>query len=429
VSGIQWLIYHIFSLETILVMFVFGVRLQALLPRPPMPETVFYGLISMAVGGWVIWREGIYLRGIPVFLAGLAFSGWMLASYGWSPSQLLARESLPFVMGVNLWAIFVAACVVAGSRERLLRFLLMVMLLSVALSVYGAYIAFLLGDFRYYYGPSGTWHLRTYLDWGNLIGIGSAIALALLIYSRFGSAKQLLTAIACAICFYFMLANGARGAMLGSMLAGIVAFLFNMPAIRRGQIDISPQLLGALLAIISIGGYIGYLVSIGETPTTFDRFLRLLDQADDPLLRRGPNRFDYFTGAYQAWLRAPVFGHGLAGFPVVFCGWDAPGCHPHNVLLHALAEFGLIGLILFLIFVWMGLRHYTPKRLRQDPLQMTMLMAFIVVAVYAMVAADLPSDHRVFFFIGLLAIRPPPDSVDEAESDGSDESYGEATCS
>ena len=415
----QWLIYHLFSLEMLLLLFVFGVRLQALLPRTPMPETVFYGLLSMAVGAWVIWREGIYLRGIPVFLAGLAFSGWMFASYGWSPSQVLARESLPFVMGVNLWATFAAACIVAGSRERLLRFLLMLMLLSVALSAYGAYIELALGNFRFYGGPTGTWHHRTYLDWGNIIGIGSAIALAVLIFSRFGSIKQLLAAIVCAICFYFMLVNGARGAMLGAMLAGIVAFVINIPTIRRGQIEISPALFGALLAIVSIGGYIGYLVSIGETPATFNRFLALFDQADDPLLRRGPNRFDYFSGAYQAWLRAPIFGHGLAGFPVVFCGWDAPGCHPHNVLLHALAEFGLIGLIIFLIFVWMGLRHYTLERLRRDPLRITMLMAFIAVVMYAMVAADLPVDHRVFFFIGLLPMRPPPDDdEDDIEDEG-----------
>jgi O-antigen ligase len=420
VSGVQWLIYHLFSLETLLLLFVFGVRLQALLPRTPMPETVFYGLLSLAVGAWVIWREGIYLRGIPIFLAGLAFSGWMFASYGWSPSQVLARESLPFVMGVNLWATFAAACIVAGSRERLLRFLLMLMLLSVALSAYGAYVSVFHGDFRYYYGPSGLWHHRTYLDWGYLIGVGSPIALALLIYSRFGSVKQVLAASACGVCFYFMLVNGARGAMLGAMLAGIVAFLINMPTIRRGQIEISPALLGALLAIASIGGYIGYLVSIGETPATFDRFLRLFDQADDALLRRGPNRFDYFSGAYQAWLQAPIFGHGLAGFPVVFCGWDAPGCHPHNVLLQALAEFGLIGLVLFLLFVWMGLRHHTLQRLRHDPLQMTVLMAFIGVLMYALVAADLPVAHRVFFFIGLLPIRPPPDD-DEDDDDLEDD--------
>jgi len=421
VSGIQWLIYHLFSLETVLVMFVFGVRLQALLPRPPLPETVFYGLISIAVGAWVVWREGIYLRGVPVFLAGLVFSGWMLASYGWSPSQVLARESLPFIMGVNLWAVFAAACIVAGSRERLLRFLFMVMLLSVALSAYGAYINITHGDFRFYYGPSGTWHHRTYLDWGNIIGIGAAIVLGVLIYSRLGSTKQIVAAIACAICFYFILVNGARGAMLGAMLAGIIAFAINMPTIRRGQIEISPALLGALLVIISVAGYIGYLVSIGETPTTFDRFLRLFDQANDPLLRRGPNRFDYFAGAYQAWLQAPIFGHGLAGFPIVFCGWDAPGCHPHNVLLQALAEFGLIGFILFVIFVWSGLRQHTLQRLRQDPLQVTVLMAFVAVALYAMVAAELSVAHRVFFFVGLLAVRPPPDIDDEAEDEMEEE--------
>lgn len=415
---LQWLAYQLFSLEMLLVLFLYGVRLHALLPSPPLPETVFYGALSAAIGAWIILREGIYWRGIPIVLAGLVFSGWMVASYGWSPSRVLARESLPFIMGVNLWAIFAAACIVAGSRERMLRLLILMMLIAIGLSLYGTYIELVYGNFRFYTGPNGDWHHRTYLDWGNFICVGAAVALGITIYGRFGSARQLLAVVAFGICFYFLLFNGARGAMLGVMFAGVAAFMVNLPTVQRGTIEISPALLVALLAILAVAGYIGYLVSIGEAPTTFNRFLRLFDQADDPLLRVGANRFDYFAGAYRIWLSSPIFGQGLAGFTIAFCGYDQPGCHPHNAFLHVLADFGLIGFIFFAVFLWTGLRHCTLDRLRQDPLQMTLLMTCITIAMYAMVAVDLPTDHRVFFFVGLLALRPPPpDTPDDMEDD------------
>lgn len=418
-GGLQWLAYHLFSFELLLVLFLYGVRLEALLPSTPLPETVFYGALSLVVGVWIILRQGIYRGGLPIVIAGILFSGWMVASYGWSPSRILARESLPFIMGVNLWAIFAAACIVAGSRERMLRLLILMMLIAVGLSLYGTYIEHVIGSFRFYYGPNGDWHHRTYLNWGNFICIGAAVALAIMIYSRFGSAKQLLAAAAFGICFYFLLFNGARGAMLGTMLAGIAPFMVNMPTVRRGTIEISPALLVALVAIVAVAGYIGYLFSIGEAPTTFNRFMRLFDQADDPLLRTSANRFDYFAGAYRIWLTSPIIGQGLYGFAITFCGFDQPGCHPHNVLLHALADFGLIGLILFLAFLWTGLRHCKLDRLRQDPLRMTLVMACITIAMYALVAVDLPTDHRVFFFIGLLALREPPAELPDEDDDES----------
>ena len=37
-------------------------------------------------------REGIYLRGLPVVVAALAFFGWAALSAGWSPSQVMVKK-------------------------------------------------------------------------------------------------------------------------------------------------------------------------------------------------------------------------------------------------------------------------------------------------------------------------------------------------
>jgi len=421
VAGVQWLAYHLFSLETLLVLFIFGHHLKAILPSPPLfPETVFYGAASIAVGLWVVLHRGIYLRGLPIVFTGLVFSGWMLAAYAWSPSAVLARESLVYVLGINLWALFVTACVVAASRERMLRLLMLIVCVAVVLSAYGAYIEIVHGSFRFYRGDYGDWHFRTYLIWGNIVGPGAAILMAMVIYPRLGSLEQLVALGCFLVCLYFMLVCGPRGPLLGLLLAMIAFLAVNLPRIHGGRIELHHA---TLLGVVLIGGVIGYVVylfSTDQVTATLGRFTRLIEQAHDPLLRPGANRFDYFAGAYRAWLQAPILGHGLQGFTVVFCSLEDPGCHPHNAFLQVLAEFGLIGFVLYVIFLWTALRNFSPTRLREDPLLTMLLLLFMMMTVYAMVHVYVPTDHRMFFFIGLLALRPPPVDDDEEEEEEED---------
>lgn len=418
-AGVQWLVYHLCSLETLLVLFLHARHLKLVLPGTPVPETLFYGALSVAVGSWIILREGIYLRGIPIVVAGLAFSGWMVAAYGWTAETVLARENLPFILGINLWAVFVAACVVAGSRERVLRFLLILVLLSTILAVSGSYIYLVHGSFRFYRGSGGEWEPRTYLYWGNIIVTGSVIAMAIAIHTRFGSLRQLLSVAILGIGFFFVMISGARGAALGIFTAALFALFVDRPRIRDGRIEMPKTQLVVIAIAALFVVYIVYLLTTGQTTSTLGRFLKLFDQANDPLLRSGANRFDYFAGAYRAWLAAPLFGQGLYGFSYFFCGPGANGCYPHNAILHVLADFGLVGLVLFLAFLFTGMRHLGLARLRHDPLMFTLAMALVTVIINVMVASDTATNYRLFFFIGLLALRPAAEPDDD---DGEDDS-------
>lgn len=408
-NRLQWLAYHFFSLETLLVMFVMGAHLKLVIPSPPaLPETVFYGALSIAVGVWIVLRQGIYLRGVPIVVAGLALVAWMIISYGWTPSRVVARESLVFVLGIDLWALFATACIVAESRERTLRLLLLLMLCAVVLSLYGAYIEQVHGNFRFYRGPNGDWPVRTYLAWGNIVGPGAAVALGLVIYTRLGTVKNIAAIAIFGICMYFLLFLGPRGPLVGLALAMLILLLVNLPRIHGRRVELPIAGLLSFAVIIGAIGYVSYVFATGQGTATLNRFVKLLEQAQDPLLRTNANRFDYYAGAYRAWLDAPFFGQGLQGFAIYFCGREDPGCHPHNVLLQTLADFGLVGLFLFAALVWTAARHLTLRRLRQDLLMTILLLPCSVILIYAMVAANLPVDHRVFFFIGLLALRPPP---------------------
>lgn len=416
-----WLLYHLCSLETLLVLFLFAAHLKILLPSTPMPETVFYGIASIGVGLWIVFQQGIYIRGLPIVIAGLLFTGWMFMSYAWSPASGLARESLPFIFGVNLWALVVAACIVAGSRERVMRLFVMIVLIAAVLGVVGTYIHLVHGSFRFYRGESEFWGARVYLYWGNIVAIGAAIALGMAIYGRQNNLLRILAIATAGFGFFFVMASGARGATLGIMLAGLLVLLANPPRIASGRVELPKAQLLAFVALAALLGYVGYLILTDQSNATIDRFLDIFEEAEDPLLRGRSNRFDYFMGAWRAWLDSPVVGQGLQGFRIFFCGYEAEGCYPHNAFLQVMADFGAVGLLLFVVLLWAALRYVEPRALSVDPLRMILLMAFVPVFFLAMVAGDLTANHRLFFFLGLFAMRPLENDDDDDDLEEEDD--------
>ena len=74
-----WLGRQLVSFEAFFLLFLYGVQIRQILPPIPGNEAYVFGAITIAMGGWIIIRDGLYLRGVPILLAGLAFTGWMVA--------------------------------------------------------------------------------------------------------------------------------------------------------------------------------------------------------------------------------------------------------------------------------------------------------------------------------------------------------------
>jgi O-antigen ligase len=410
----QWLAYHLLSFETFFLLFLYGIRIRQILPPLPANEILLFGAVTIAIGGWIVLRDGLYLRGMPILFAGLAFFGWMLLSIGWTPSRVFVYEFRQFIF-IGLWALFAGACIIAGSRERVLRLLVMFAVLAVILAVYGIYIEFAYGSFRFYrFSATRDVQEFPYIVWGYTASNGAVVILAIAIYARLGSLKQLLALVALGLCGYFLLLTAARGPLLGLAAATLVALLVQSPRIGHRRLEISAaQLLAFGIIAIAIA-MVGYLVASGQTVYAFDRFLKLFDQADDPLMRTGANRFDQFAGAYRLWLEAPLVGQGLAGFNALYgTSGEHTGNNPHNLFLHTLAELGIIGFVLLALFIGAGLRHFGLARLRADPLALTVFMLFSVFFVNAMVAGNMAQSYPFYFMIGLLALRPPAEEIEE----------------
>jgi len=87
------------------------------------------------------------------------------------------------------------------------------------------------------------------------------------------------------------------------------------------------------------------------------------DIKDDKLITKTISRhgiYDYylnFNSAILLWKKEPIFGNGFRYYKTncksILNENDAQGCstHPHNVYLEILSDYGLLGLILYVIFI------------------------------------------------------------------------------
>ena len=184
------------------------------------------------------------------------------------------------------------------------------------------------------------------------------------------------------------------------------------PTVGPGRIDVSVgQFVLAVIVVMAIL-YIGFLIASGQTTTTLDRFVRLFSEVEGQKTDEGASRFIYWPAAVRMWIDAPWIGHGYASFSFIFQhGAEVDGAHPHNVLLEILAELGLVGLALFGLFVWSGLRHATRGRLRDDPLMVCVVVYMATAMMNSMFAKELTGGRKLFFALALFALEPASRAV------------------
>jgi O-antigen ligase len=319
---------------------------------------------------------------------------------------VLAARSVVYLLTLGLWAFVAAAVIVASSRERVARFLAFVLALGLLFAVYGLDIYVTYGTFRTWRGWEALGVSRAHLMFGYVAADAAVVALALTMFARLGSPLQLGAAALFALLLFFLLVSGARGALLGVGLAGLVPLLLGLRG-ARGRLEVSYAQLVALGAIAGALGYVGYLVASDQITQTLGRLTSALNEVQNPDLTGGFARVVYWPAALRFWAAAPVVGQGIGSFSTLLYGLEVPGTHPHNFVLQILAELGIVGLLLFGLLLWRAGRGLSRARLRADPLLLTVVFFNVTTLMIALVAKDLAGGWKVYFALGLLALRPP----------------------
>jgi O-antigen ligase len=416
---IDWWAGQLCSLECVFVLFLYSNELKTIINFPfPIDETVIFGGLCIPMMAYIATREGLYMRGLAPVTMAFVFIAWCITTTGWTVAHKYIYKDIAYLMTFTMLSLVVGGMVIANKRERTVRFFYLALAVALFMALVGLYIQFKTGNFRRWGQLDGSG--RVYLAFGHTVVNGAGIAFCIALFARVGTVRQALGALAFAICSYFLLIGGGRGPFLGAALAALVAMSTRPPTVRNGRLELPYATVAAVVLLAAAGAFVAYLFVSGNLTTTLSRLTELQSEAERETSINGINRWDLWKAAYRLWLTAPWVGHGLSSFPVLYNGTDSDLLHPHDIFLEMLCETGLVGLALFLIFVWVSGRHASYARLRRDPLMVCVVLFVITSAMAALFGRDIVGVRKFFFAISLLALRPPP-SVHQAVEDEREE--------
>jgi len=220
--------------------------------------------------------------------------------------------------------------------------------------------------------------------YGVLIGLFFALASA-------SSRQRLLGLLALPALVAALLASGSRGPLLALVISlfVLVACLPWSPQLRRRRMLVGAAALGALA-----------LASVVVPTSALDRATGILTGSDAGFNSNG--RTEAWKLARDMFFTHPLFGGGTGSFAVRSSVFQ----YPHNILLEAAAELGIVGLVCAVSIVVIGFVQVA--RVLNDTSGLTRLEATIVVALFvgallnSMVSDGIEQSGAVWTSLGLV---------------------------
>jgi len=163
--------------------------------------------------------------------------------------------------------------------------------------------------------------------------------------------KKMLVFIGFLVVISLMATVGARASFLGIVLCFAISYASKIFLAFRSWFLLS-------IGIIIVSGLCLLFFSDAESiPDIFSVIARFqyLSNVEDSSMR-----MMLFGSAIELWLESPltvIFGAGLGAFPA-YIGQSELGWYPHNFVLEALAEGGIIGAFPIIILIYMVLNRF-----------------------------------------------------------------------
>jgi len=271
------------------------------------------------------------------YAAFLSFFLWALFSIFWSTDISISSYKV-IEFSLCLLGIFVGGLMTDKEFNKVLKIFIIFALLMCVISAYQVFV----------------------LKFGRPVGLffdrntnGSYLVVGLLSLSAFYVFEpkyySSITGAGISLFVYAIGLSQSRGAVLSLIIALLLFFSMIVRENRyRGRFG--------LLLLWGLAGFI--LENITSTGSVL-RFIDTLQSGDV-----SSTRFSLWRSAYELYLEEPLLGHGLGALwgSFVVSRFDidlVPPYAPHNDYLQLLAELGPIGLLLFVLFVFLILRQYS----------------------------------------------------------------------
>jgi O-antigen ligase len=343
--------------------FIGGTRLLFSLPA--------YGLLAI-IGLLAVlsFRRPKPLPDQLCLISSVVFFGYILGRALLSPVEYLARADTYSVLG-GLLIYFFVACIFTESKRRML-----LLLFLLAVGIIHVFIGaiqfrngqnFMLLPFlqRYDYGrrASGFYICPNHL--AGLLEVLGVFGLSIVCWSRWPTWAKLLTAYAVGICYLGVVLTGSRGGYLSTATSLLVFGGLSLALLHKASTRLFWRIGGpALLAAAVIGMTTVFLVQKSD----------YLSGRAQNIFEKTNVRVDFWKAAIQQWKLQPYVGTG-SGTHLYYARQfrteriQSDPIYVHNDYLQLLAEYGLIGVAFFAVFLgshlrngWKNFQRLGPKR-------------------------------------------------------------------
>ncbi len=284
------------------------------------------------------------------------FAFYILARAFFSPSPYLARFDI-YSLLAGLIVYLVTALVLTDGKKRMI--VVAVLLAGAVVQVVVGAIQFRNGDNwmpigflqRFDYGrrASGFYFSPNHL--AGMLEVVGVFGLSLTFFSRWPVWGKLLTGYAAAICYIGVILTGSRGGYLSALFGLFVFALLSLRIIRASGSALHLRL--TIVAVILLAlATIGAFLIIQNSDYLANRESKVADK---------DIRLDYWRAGLQQFQLSPILGTGSRTY--LYYGrlfrsesMQMDPFYVHNDYLQLLAEYGVIGGVLFLVFFLFHLR-------------------------------------------------------------------------
>ncbi|HST29501.1 MAG TPA: O-antigen ligase [Chthoniobacterales bacterium] len=386
-----------------------------------------YGLMAIAAGLSVI---SIKQRRPPpaqiCLLSATAFIGYVALRGFLSSDDYLARADIYLALSCLLVYLFVAN-VFTGSKQRVwfLFFLLALGVIQVCIAAiqFRDGTNFMLIPFlqRFDYGRRVSGFYVNPNHFAGLLEVLGVFGLSITCWGRWSVWVKLLVLYAAAVCYVALILTGSRGGYYSSAV-GLVCFsALSVIVLSRAGSTIFRRVGGITFAV---AGLVAVIVFYFATQSLF-----VTERARGGLTDEGYNRRpDLWRAAVEQWQLQPMIGTGSGTY--LYYGrqfraelTNKDPVYVHNDYLQLLAEYGVVGGVLFLIFFgahlyngWRNFLRLGPKRVSVSTrlfsnalaLQIAALAAIATYVVHSIVDFNLhiPANALLLAFVFALLANP-----------------------
>jgi len=390
----------LFSFETLFVLYLFAgeYKKEEIIKQylnPSFDLTAILFVASLAVGLFLLftYKFEITRQSYILLCVFLLFVCYTALSLSWSISSEYGATKTMYLGFLNFWNLIAAAIIIVPDPHRVRRLMFGVLLVSLIYAAISFTIIMRSGTEQKINFTS-----TDYSGIALVICAGISVLVCYMIDPSQKKFNRLSSFGLCCVYFIILLFVGHRGLLISTVFAMLALLFINPKDSTSAKNNIIIKKGYIIIMLVTVVGVVAILGLSGDEPVTVHRLLLLTDPGQHSSQFA---RLQYYKQAFHIWSENPVFGSGIGSFPITM-GWGDIRGYPHNIILEILSELGLVGLLIFGLLLFFGVRMLLKNFVANSPLSFFVFLLFVTSFVEAFFSSDI-SDHRLLILsLGLM---------------------------